>query len=175
MIYFVIDINGVLVKRKWSKSLKQSNENDNVIAMPGKNGAQHVFIRPYALELLKIISEKKNVNLIFWSSMTLEYMMPIVNILTKDIVENFSVMSQIDCTAEQHPEHSYKPLFVKDVSKIYDRFVDVEKVVFLDDSLEKMKYNKNETIVIVKEWDNQQEDKILKSEVIDNIDYILNK
>lgn len=178
MICFVIDVNGVLIKRIWSKSTKQSNEYDNVIPMPGKNGAQHVYVRPHALSLIKAIADKPNVRLVFWSSMTLEYMLPIVDMLTTKagvVPEKYTAMSQMDCMVEKHPVHSYKPLFVKNVERIYERFPNSEGTVFVDDSVDKMKYNEDEVIVIVKPWSDHKDlsDSTLKTEIIDDLDNII--
>jgi len=71
------------------------------------------------------------------------------------------IMTQEDCTSSPHPEVSYKPLFSKDVTKVYKRFPNSDGVVFIDDSILKMGYNGDEVVRIVSEWDGAGDDDTL--------------
>jgi hypothetical protein len=175
-IQIVLDVNGVLVKRKWTGGEKQLSPDDNVIPMPTKRGCQHIRIRPHAVELIKAITETPDVILIFWSSMTREYMAPIVDLLLlKAGVDagDVCIMTQEDCTSSPHPEVSYKPLFSKDVTKVYKRFPNSDGVVFIDDSMLKMGYNKDEVVRIVSEWDGVDKDDDTLSGLIENLTEII--
>ena len=123
MLHVVLDINGVLINRKWGKCETPFNDDDHVISTPCKLGCMHVFIRPGAIELLQSVAESGHV-LIFWSSMTKKYMDPIVDLLVKlSGIKKYRTMSQVDCMSLNHPDPkiTFKPLFVKDVQRIYER------------------------------------------------------
>lgn len=155
VVQLVLDVNGVLIKRKWNRSAKKKPDEDAVLPLHNK-GFQHIKIRPFALDLLRAIDAIPGVTLIFWSSMTSEYMMPIVDLLSNESgVSNFSVMTQVDCTNLPHPEVTFKPLFAKDVARVYERYPDSDGVIFIDDSMQKMLYNEGETIRIVPEWNGE--------------------
>ena len=154
MLHIVLDINGVLINRQWKRSDKGINDDDHVIPMPYKKGSMHVFIRPGATELLKAIASSGHV-LIFWSSMTKEYMEPIVELLVKlSGIERYRTMSQIDCMITTHPDPkvTHKPLFLKDVQRVYERCPNTDGVVFIDDGPLKMQMNDDCEVVIVPTW-----------------------
>ena len=50
-IQIVLDVNGVLVKRKWTGGKNKMSPDDNVIPMPTKKGCQYIRIRPHAIKL----------------------------------------------------------------------------------------------------------------------------
>ena len=155
MLHIVLDINGVLINRQWRKSETPINDDDHVIPMYCKVGCMHIFIRPGAIELLQAIANSGHV-LIFWSSMTKEYMDPIVDLLVKlSGIERYRTMSQVDCAAVTHPDPNitYKPLFIKDVERIYERHPNTDGVVFIDDGPLKMQRNGDCEIIIVPSWD----------------------
>lgn len=165
MFHVVIDINGVLIKRVWSKSsgnTKPKDEHCHVIPMPSKSGCMYIYIRPGALELLRSIYYNKNYALVFWSSMTTEYMDPIVDLLVTtaglDGSRHVRRLSQIDCTKLKHPTVNYKPLFVKDEKRIYERYPNTDGAIFIDDSPDKMCMNEDSKIIIVKPWDGNHDD-----------------
>lgn len=179
MFCVVVDINGVLVKRIWSRSKKQSNERDNVLPMESKNGAQHVYIRPYALTLLEHLLKNDEVELVLWSSMTEEYMRPIVDLLLTHVgytgEKVVKTLNQSDCTPLPHPTHKYKPLFAKDVKKIYELLPNIDGVIFIDDSSDKMIFNEDETIIIAKPWEdhNNIDDSEIHFNVMNQLDAAL--
>ena len=153
VVQLVLDVNGVLVKRKWTRSSKTSDVNVHVLPLHNK-GFQHVKIRPFAIQLLRCIDVIPGVMLIFWSSMTGEYMQPIVDMLTTLAgITKFTVMTQADCTVSNHPYSTHKPLFSKDVARIFERYPNSDGTIFIDDSMIKMGYNEDEVIRIVPEWD----------------------
>lgn len=161
MLHIVVDINGVLISRVWSKSGKPYNDNDNVIPMETKNGYMHVFLRPGAIELLNAIHSSGHA-VVFWSSMTTEYMMPIVDLIVgKTALNNkyIRILSQVDCVAVRHPDPkiTYKPLFLKDVERIYERYPNTDGVVFIDDEPLKMRCNGDSEVIIVKPWKNYKD------------------
>lgn len=167
VVHLILDVNGVLVKRKWTTSAKAISEDDNVLPLVNKKGFQHVMIRPFAVELLRAISSAPGVQLVFWSSMTPEYMDPIIDLLTGLAgVTDYATLSQNECTVGDHPTSSYKKLFSKDVARIYDRFQNSEGTIFVDDSMLKMGYNEGEVICIVSEWDGVDKSDVVLSELI---------
>lgn len=171
MICVVVDLNGVLIHRRWVRGDKQRGSPDRIfIPMKGKGGGMYVAVRPYAIALLERILAREDMRLVFWSSMTLEYMMPIVTLLQTKLrapADAFDVLSQEDCTMEPHPKVTYKPLFLKDVQKVLALHPNVEDVIFIDDSEEKMRVNEGAQIIIVKEWDGMDAyDDTLKVDVI---------
>jgi hypothetical protein len=163
VVHVALDVNGVLVQRKWSgatRSAKRSAD-DHVLDMHPKKGWQHVLIRPFALDLLRVIESTPGAELVFWSSMTHDYMQPIVNLLTRlSGITEFAVMTQADCTPTQHPEVRGKPLFCKDAAQIYARYPESEGVVFIDDSALKMRYNAKEVVCILGTWDGLDKDDV---------------
>lgn len=158
MFHVVLDINGVLIQRVWRKSANPINERDNVIPMKRKSGYMHVFIRPGAIELIHEIINCGGI-LVFWSSMTREYMMPIVDLLVDKagIRESWfpRILTQAECQAVPHPDLTirYKPLFLKDEKRIYERFPNTDGVIFIDDNPCKMRLNEDSELIVVKDWE----------------------
>jgi hypothetical protein len=181
MFHVVLDINGVLIQRDWSRSSKPINERDNVIPMEAKRGYMHVFIRPGAIELIHAIINSGG-TLVFWSSMTREYMMPIVYLLVDKagIKESWypRILTQAECQAVPHPDITikFKPLFLKDEKRIYERFPNTDGVIFIDDNPCKMRLNEDSELIIVKEWEdpNDIEDKELFNVISDELKLKIN-
>ena len=178
MIHVVLDINGVLINRIWRKSDKPLNEYDNVIPMKCKAGCMHIFIRPGAIDSLRDIADK-GCTLVFWSSMTREYMMPIVDLLIDKagLKEKWfpRVLCQTDCQAIPHPdpEIKYKPLFLKDEKRIYERYPNTDGVMFIDAGPLKMRLNEDSEIIIVPSWDMKNDpgmcDKVLGTVITNDL------
>jgi hypothetical protein len=169
----VVDINGVLIHRKWNKSFVPMNDKDHVTPVANKNGAMHVFIRPHAIQFLNAIHEMPGTTLVLWSSMTLEYMKPIVDLLMSYCPPGFrySMLSQMDCTAVQHPKIHSRSMFMKDVNRIYERFPSANGVVFVDDTAEKMVFpgNFDEQLCIIKTWGGVDSDDVVLRDLITNL------
>ncbi|XP_071703231.1 uncharacterized protein [Rutidosis leptorrhynchoides] len=134
----ILDIYGILVDIVDGK--------DATIGRDYSIGSKSaVYKRPYCDDFLDFCF--KNFFVCVWSSTTRWEMEKVLNVISKDLIERFAFcLDQTDCinTGEKTPENMSKPLFLKDVRKLWllydaanpfdEDFYNVTNTILLDNS-----------------------------------------
>jgi 5'(3')-deoxyribonucleotidase len=178
MSLVVLDLNGVLVDKRWNVKEKKSG---------GKDFKLEVNVRPGAQKFIENLS--KNHTVCIWSSAMKHTIQKILNkVFDSDESINKAVsfiLTQKSCTAidgiskkefltdEEYEKYEKKgvPLFMKEISEIHKKFPNkFSKILFVDNSAEKLLKNPKDSYHIVETWKKDSE----SSETLDDIEnYIL--
>jgi len=148
----VLDLNGLLIDRTFVKEYKKQ---DNT-ATPTKIGAFFVWKRPHLDTFIDYILQNFNVSV--WSSAKINNVQNLVDFIFEDRQKELIFMwDQSKCIAE-HRDDTH-PLFLKPIDKILEVFPEYkDRILFIDDSPEKLKKNGNYTYVSFTMWDMTKQD-----------------
>ena len=142
----ILDLNGVLIDREYNK---EANPEEGVNE---KVGNFLVWKRPALDGFLQGLFERYHVAV--WSSVKAWNLDQLVKYIFNDKAFHHEDLafcwSQDQCDQEEHPDEELrdkKPLFVKDLSKVWEAFpqFDCENTVIIDDTPEKIRATKLST------------------------------
>jgi len=167
----IFDLNGVLLDREYRdpKGLLPKIEEDVTLPLPTIIGNFAAWKRPDANNKLAKLFE--NYDIAIWSSAKMFNVEPLVRFMFD--LETRSklkfVWSQENCTVEKG-EDPRKPLFIKDLSKMWKEFPEYDQTntLLIDDSKEKCKLNPEACFLTVKTWTKEEQESDF-SEVYDMI------
>ena len=132
----MLDLNGILIDRKYGKELKANNKCSKV-------GNFLVWKRPFLDEFIDFLFEHYDVAI--WSSVKLWNIQQLVAFIFGDKERKLKLIwSQDQCEAVENPNiNSKKPLFLKNLSYLWEMFpqYDQTNTLLIDDSDDKSKNN----------------------------------
>ena len=146
----ILDLNGFLIDREYKKPTK-----DEIIPTGAERvGKFLVWKRSGGNNFLRVIL--KNFDVAVWSSVTKTNIRPLTEHVFRDFPDtNLKFMwCQDKCQSVKHPFSERKPLFLKNLSTVWDEFsmYDETNTFIIDDSELKMRNNPKRCIIKVPEW-----------------------
>mmetsp|Transcript_20635 Transcript_20635/g.25020 ORF Transcript_20635/g.25020 Transcript_20635/m.25020 type:complete len:272 (+) Transcript_20635:59-874(+) len=161
-IVLVLDLNGLLVHRvRVSHKNKGSDKRDKGVRV----GRSIMYIRPYTQEFLELIFN--HFDIVIWSSARVDNIQAIIDVVLnkkqRDSVK--AVLDQSHCKwAGPHPNEPQKPLFLKELSRVWEVVGTPSNTLLVDDSPEKADLNPPYTAVHPKPWcrENQHDTSLRK-------------
>ena len=148
----ILDLNGFLIDREYSKLIKgvvpQSPPEGAV-----RSGSFFVWMRPGIKEFLDIIFH--NFDVAVWSSVSKLNIDTLSVLVFGDRIKQLKfIWDQNMCVKEPHPLTTRKPLFLKNLSKVWEVFPQYNEsnTLIVDDTDLKMKNNPKECVVKALEW-----------------------
>lgn len=136
MKVIILDLNGVLVDRQFTKKL---DDNADMHVINGYGSRWNVFFKSRLVQFMELALESDNVVGV-WTSARKENAKPIVDRIFKDREPDF-FLSQEDCLIYGEYKDSKKPPFLKFYNKLTDMGYDPSDMVFVDDDFYKLRFN----------------------------------
>ncbi|XP_010509460.1 PREDICTED: uncharacterized protein LOC104785872 [Camelina sativa] len=141
----VLSLSGLLLHRVHKKDMRKKPKNRSPDASCGPN---LVYKRPYAEEFMKFCLERFDVGI--WSSACEKNVDIVLSIVLEDLEDKLLfVWDQKKCTDSGFKtlENSKKPMFFKDLSKVFQSFNDfsASNTIFIDDEPYKALLNPDNT------------------------------
>jgi hypothetical protein len=146
----ILDLNGLLLYRRMGNDKSRAPRPHDK-----KAGAFNVWLRPHATTFLDFVLSKFHVAI--WSSAGRHNILPLLNLLFPDgdgEQKVAFVWSQSECTdsGETHPDNPNRPLFLKEVSKVFERaeyegLYTASNTLLIDDDAYKAARNPHNTCI----------------------------
>ncbi|KAL1224358.1 hypothetical protein V5N11_035471 [Cardamine amara subsp. amara] len=141
----VLSLSGLLLHRVHKKDMRKKPRNRSPDASCGPN---LVYKRPFCEDFMKFCLERFEVGI--WSSACERNIDITLNIVLKDVEDKLLfIWDQNKCTDSGYKtlENSFKPMFFKDLSKVFQRFkgFSASNTVFIDDEPYKALLNPDNT------------------------------
>ncbi|KAG7638716.1 FCP1 homology domain [Arabidopsis thaliana x Arabidopsis arenosa] len=161
----VLSLSGLLLHRVHKKELRKKPKNRSPDASCGPN---LVYKRPFAEEFMKFCLERFEVGI--WSSACEKNVDIVLSIVLENLQDKLLfVWDQEECTDSGYKtlENRYKPLFFKDLSKVFKCFkgFSASNTIFIDDEPYKALRNPDNTGLFPMSFDaSNKQDNLLDPE-----------